>query len=81
MMTTSTTKAELLSLSQGAKEDQYIKRLLDKLSIKLDNHQIRIHCDNHQSIRLMTAEIAQLQTKLQHVDIHNHWLRQEVRDR
>ena len=28
----------------------------------------------------MTQEIARLQTKLRHVDIHNHWLRQEVRD-
>ena len=29
-------------------------------------------------IRLVTAEITLLQTKLRHVDIHNHWLRQEV---
>ena len=79
-VTTSTTKAELLSLSQGAKEDQYIKCLLDELSIKLDNHRIQIHCDNCQSIHLVTAKIAQLQTKLRHIDIHNHWLRQEVRD-
>src|SRR4030095_16241097 len=41
---------------------------------------IRIHCDNRQTIRLVTEEIARLQTKLRHVDIHNHWLRQEVRD-
>jgi len=26
----------------------------------------------------VTEEIAKLQTKLRHVDIHNHWLRQEV---
>ena len=39
-----------------------------------------MHCDNRQSIRLVTEEIARLQTKLRHVDIHNHWLRQEVRD-
>ena len=26
----------------------------------------------------MTEEITHLQTKLQHVDIHNHWLWQEV---
>ena len=28
----------------------------------------------------MTKEIAVLQTKLRHVDIHNHWLRQEVQN-
>ena len=26
----------------------------------------------------MTTDVGQLQTKLRHVDIHNHWLRQEV---
>ena len=33
----STTEAELLSLSQGAKEGQYIKHLLNELSISLDD--------------------------------------------
>lgn len=28
----------------------------------------------------MSKEIAYLQIKLQHVDIHNHWLHQEIRD-
>jgi uncharacterized protein YacL (UPF0231 family) len=79
-VTTSTTEAELLSLSQGAKEGQYIKRLLDELSVSLDEQRIRIHCDNRQTIRLVTEEIARLQTKLRHVDIHNHWLRQEIKD-
>jgi hypothetical protein len=37
---TSTTEAELLSLSQGAKEGQYIKRLLDELSVSLDEQRI-----------------------------------------
>jgi hypothetical protein len=31
-----------------------------------------------QTIRLVTKEILKLQIKLSHVDIHNHWLRQEV---
>ena len=79
-VTTSTTEAELLSLSQGAKEGQYVKRLLDELKINLDDQRIQIHCDNRQTIRLVTEEIARLQTKLRHVDIHNHWLRQEARN-
>jgi hypothetical protein len=79
-VTTSTTEAELLSLSQGAKEGQFVKRLLNELSVGLDDQRIRIHCDNRQSIRLVTEEITRLQTKPRHVDIHNHWLRQEVRD-
>ena len=79
-VTTSTTEAELLALSQAAKEALFVSRLLKELLISLDNHRIRIECDNTQTIRLVTEEIAKLQTKLRHVDIHNHWLRQEVRD-
>jgi hypothetical protein len=77
-VTTSTTEAELLALSQTAKESIYVSRLLDELSVRLDTNRIRLQCDNYQTIRLVTDEIAILQTKLRHVDIHNHWLRQEV---
>jgi hypothetical protein len=77
-VTTSTTEAELLALSQAAKEGQYVGRLLRELNVHLDDHRIQIHCDNKQTIRLVTDEIARLQTRLRHVDIHNHWLRQEV---
>src|SRR5436853_7900760 len=79
-MIMSTIKAELLSLSQDAKKGQYIKCLLNELDVNLDNHCIQVHCDNRQTIRLVNDKIAQLQTKLRHVDIHNHWLRQEVKD-
>src|SRR5437667_940254 len=77
-VTTSTTEAELLALSQTAKESIYTSRLLDELSVRLDSSRIRIQCDNQQTIRLVNAEIATLKTQLRHVDIHNHWLRQEV---
>ena len=77
-VTTSTTEAELLALAQATKEGLFVSRLLAELTVQLDDHHITIQCDNKQTIRLVTAEIATLQTKLRHVDIHNHWLRQEV---
>ena len=77
-VTTSTTEAELLALSQVAKEAIFISRLLTELKVQLTNSMITIKCDNKQTIRLVTEEISLLQTKLRHVDIHNHWLRQEV---
>ena len=80
-VTTSTTEAELLMLSQAAKEALFVSRLIKELKVKLDNNHIKIECDNKQTIRLVTEEIAVLQTKLRHVDIHNHWLRQEVQNR
>ena len=77
-VTTSTTEAELLALSQVAKEALFISRLLQELQIKLATPAITIQCDNKQTIRLVTEEVSRLQTKLRHVDIHNHWIRQEV---
>ncbi|KAI8930550.1 hypothetical protein NX059_012545 [Plenodomus lindquistii] len=77
-VTTSTTEAELLALSQVAKEALFISRLLQELHVKIEPGPIIIECDNQQTIRLLTAEVSKLQTKLRHVDIHNHWLRQEV---
>ena len=77
-VTTSTTEAELLALAQATKEGLFVSRLLAELKVQLDEHHITVLCDNKQTIRLVTAEMATLQTKLRHVDIHNHWLRQEV---
>jgi hypothetical protein len=50
---------------------------LKALSLELDEPLI-IECDNRQTIRLLVEESVKLQTKLRHVDIHSHWLRQEV---
>jgi hypothetical protein len=77
-VTTSTTEAELLALSQAAKEAMFVSRLIKELGIKLDDERIRIQCDNQQTIQLVNNDISKLQTKLKHVDIHNHWLRQEA---
>lgn len=77
-VTTSTTEAELLALSQAAKEAIFVSRLIKELEIKLDDERIRIQCDNQQTIQLVNKDITKLQTKLRHVDVHNHWLRQEA---
>ena len=89
-VTTSTTEAELLALSQAAKEALFASRLISALRVDLSMPiarrgvappaKVTIECDNKQTIRLVTAELVQLRTKLRHVDIHNHWLRQEIVD-
>ena len=73
-----TTEVELLALAQAAKEALFVSRLLTELTIKLDDYRIKIQCNNKQTIRLVTVEVVTLQTRLRYVDIHNHWLRQEV---
>jgi hypothetical protein len=44
----------------------------------MDDNHINVWCDNIQSIQLVNTEITTLQTKLRHVDIHNHWLREVI---
>jgi len=79
-VSTSSTEAELLALSHAAKEVLWWKRFFQ--AINLDpGHNLAITCDNKQTICLLTKETPQLNTKLKHVDVHNHWLRQEIQNR
>lgn len=79
-VTTSTTEAELLALSQAVKEGTFVMRLLKEIHVRFDNEKLTVECDNTQTIQLVNEEGFKLQTNLRHVDIHNHWLRQEVRE-
>ena len=76
-VTTSTTEAELLAISEAAKSILWWKRLFDTIDFNPE-HELSIKCDNAQTINLLSKEDPQLRTKLRHVDIHHHWLRQEV---
>jgi hypothetical protein len=76
-VTTSTTEAELLALSQVGREVEFMARMLK--AIRFDpEHKLTINCDNQQTVRLVTSEAPAISTKLRHVDIHQFWLRQEV---
>jgi len=77
IVTTSTTEAELLAVAQGARKGYFILRLLKELGVQLDEQIVHLEYDNKQTIRLITQELVTLNTRLRHVDIHNHWLRQE----
>ena len=46
MIITSIIEAELLALSQVAREGIYIRRLLRELQVKLDSEKMVIQCDN-----------------------------------
>jgi hypothetical protein len=76
-VTTSSTEAELLALSHAAKEVLWWKRLFEAIQLSL-GHEITIKCDNRQTIRLVTAQVPHLVTKLKHIDIQHYWLRQEA---
>jgi hypothetical protein len=60
-VTTSTTEAELLALSQAIKEAIFAARLIKELSVGLDGDGcLQLWCDNKQTIRLIIAEITTL---------------------
>ncbi|KAL3704530.1 hypothetical protein TMatcc_008201 [Talaromyces marneffei ATCC 18224] len=79
-VTTSTTEAELLALAQGVKEGKYVLRLLLELDIRFQTPTLHVYCDNQQTLGLLEKDAPRLRTKLRHVDIHNHWVRQEVQN-
>ena len=76
-VTTSSTEAELLSISLTVKELIWWKRFFTNLGFKLDD-EVSVYCDNQQTLRLLQMDEPKLVTKLKHFDIHSHWLRQEV---
>src|SRR5438046_5152398 len=41
-------------------------------------HDAAVACDNEQTIHLLTEDTDKFSTKLCHVNIHRHWLHQEV---
>lgn len=77
-VTTSSTEAELTALSLLAKEALWWERLFRHIHFA-PGHQVQLHCDNRQTIRLVCEDSQRLDTKLRHIDVHNHWLRQEVK--
>ena len=76
-VTLSSTEAELLAISQTGKETLWWSRLFSMLEFD-PGQQISIQCDNEQTIRALTSENPRFTTKMRHVDIHSHWLRQEI---
>ena len=77
---TSSTEVELLAISTTAKETIWWGRFFENIEFEL-GHEIVIQCDNTQTIRAFTSETGKFTTKLRHVDIHRHWLRQEVQNK
>ena len=75
-VTTSSTEAELLAISAAGKEVLWWDRFFQSISFN-PGHTTNIQCDNIQTIRAL-SNTSKFTTKLRHVDIHNHWLRQEI---
>jgi len=79
-ITTSSTEAELLAISEAGKALQWWKRLFNAIGFDPE-HQLSIKCDNMQTIRILCKNDPAIQTKLRHVDEYQHWLRQETQSK
>jgi hypothetical protein len=79
-VTTSTTKAELLSFSARARELMAFTRFLQQAGYEWDDSAdaLSIFCDNRQTVDAINKDAIKLTTKLRHINIHQHWLRQLV---
>jgi hypothetical protein len=76
-VTTSTTEAELLAISSASKHVLWWKRLFRSIDLNIDQ-KLSVLCDNSQTVDLLTKVNSLFRTKLKHIDIHHHWLRQEI---
>lgn len=79
-VTTSSTEAEFLAISEAGKTLQWWRRLFASIGFDPEHH-LSIKCDNMQTIRILCKDDPTIQTKLRHVDIHQHWLRQETQSK
>jgi hypothetical protein len=76
-VTTSSTEAEIRAASEAASYLIALGRLFDEISLDL-NRGLELLGDNLQTIRALSAQTHTISTRIRHVDIHQHWLRQEV---
>jgi hypothetical protein len=76
-VTKSTTEVELLALSTAASKLQAWNRLFKHIKLDLETMPM-IFCDNLQTVGVVTKHEDKLFTRLRHLDIYQHWLRQEV---
>ena len=79
-VTTSSTEAELLALSETSRQTLWWERFFNSINFDPDQPTI-IYCDNKQTLSLMEAETPRLMTRLKHIDVHSCWLRQEVQNK
>ena len=70
-------ETKLLTISNAIKKLLWWKKFFDSIKFKL-NSEIKIQCDNIQTIRVFTHDSSQFIIKFRHVNIHKHWLKQKI---
>ena len=76
-VTINSIETELLTISNAIKKLLWWKKFFDSIEFKLDS-EIKIQCNNIQTIRVFTHDSSQFIIKFRHVNIHKHWLKQKI---
>jgi hypothetical protein len=76
-ITTFSIEATLLILSRIAKKIIWWKRFFELIRFDIMK-KLHILCDNRHILKILNKKMLKLDTKLKHIDIHQHWLRQKV---
>ncbi|GJW81397.1 reverse transcriptase domain-containing protein [Tanacetum coccineum] len=71
----STTKVEYMALREAAKEEIWLKGLIEDLGFSQD--QVTVFCDSMSAIFLATDQVYHVRTK--HIDVRYHFIRTEKR--
>ena len=71
LVTKLSTEVELLALSHAATELIWWQRFFKEVGFDTKEKQV-IYCDNLQMICFLTKSDAELNTKLRHINIHQH---------
>ena len=66
-----------MAVSAAARELIATIRFVLQSGFKLDQN-VELQCDNRQTVDVINKPAPTLTTKLRHIDIHHHWLRQLV---
>ena len=67
-----------MAISQAGREAMFTDRLIRELGISTNDAVLTVHCDNKQTLLLLTQDQFKLKTALRHVGIHAYWLREQV---
>jgi hypothetical protein len=77
---TSIIEIVLLTLSSIEKELIWWTRFFNHITFEILIFNSIIQCDNAQTIRIISNSFSQYIIKLRHVNLHRHWLVQEIKD-
>ena len=73
-------EAELLALTYADKQIMWWQRFYKQLDFD-PGHEYALYYDNAQTVELVNKTAPLINTKLRHVDIYQHWLRERVQDK